>query len=143
MRKIKEDRYRGKDKELRELWAPIRSGDIYCSPGCGGKCTWASYTLASKEAETLAKRLGRGWKPVVHERAAPGWNNKAESACGQIGVYWIKGRSFQVYEAHFNGFSYADKKSPRKAVEKVLKKAIAERNRITEKLDKYRKCRWY
>lgn len=57
-------------------WDPVRTGNgQYCSPACGGKCTWASYQAAKRKASALAKSLGAGWKPEVHENL--GWYYRA------------------------------------------------------------------
>lgn len=59
--------------EMKALsWKARRSGPLYCSPACGGKCTWAAYTRANASAAALAKRLGIGWKPRVWENL--GWH---------------------------------------------------------------------
>jgi hypothetical protein len=61
-------------------WEPKRRGDIYCAPACGSGCTLAEYKDAVKRAETLAKRLGPGWTPRVHENL--GWHSRAIDATG-------------------------------------------------------------
>jgi hypothetical protein len=35
-----------KRKPVRDRWAPIRRGKIYCSPGCGRGCTVAEHDEA-------------------------------------------------------------------------------------------------
>ena len=61
-------------KPERELsWKPVlRAGGIYCSTACGGGCTKAAYDSAVKQAAALAKKMGKGWKPFVHENL--GWH---------------------------------------------------------------------
>lgn len=56
-------------------WIPKRRGKIYCSPACGGGCTYAEYLSAKTKAAKLVKRLGRGWKPRVWENL--GWHYQA------------------------------------------------------------------
>ncbi len=53
-------------------WEPIRKGEIYCSPSCGGKCTWSAFKRAHANGKALAKRLGNGWKVRVWENL--GWH---------------------------------------------------------------------
>ncbi len=61
--------------EKQQRWSPGRRGALYCSPGCGGKCTWADYQLARKRGHTLVKtltaKLGDGWGISVFE--SMGW----------------------------------------------------------------------
>ena len=56
-------------KEL--SWEPVLKGEIYCSSACGGRCTKAAHDNCVKKAKALAKRMGKGWKPRVHENL--GW----------------------------------------------------------------------
>lgn len=56
-------------------WKPKRRGEIYCSPACGGDCTYAAFQKAKRDAEKLAKIMGRGYKPYVWENM--GWHFKA------------------------------------------------------------------
>lgn len=55
-------------------WTPIRLGNVYCSPACGGNCTWEKYQAAVKRGNVLAKLLGPGWKGEVWENL--GWHYK-------------------------------------------------------------------
>lgn len=73
-------------------YKPVRKGDIYCSPACGYKCTWAAYQLATRRAKALCKLLGPGWEPHVWENG--GWHYKvyfgapvAEHHLGLVEVY--------------------------------------------------------
>lgn len=58
-------------------WTPVRRGAIYCSPACGGGCTWAAFQEATGNADALAKRIGGGWKPRVWENL--GWHYSVTS----------------------------------------------------------------
>lgn len=58
------------------------SGEIYCSPACGCKCTKAAYDNAVNEAYKLAKCLGDSWQPRVWENA--GWHFSATSGICEV-----------------------------------------------------------
>ncbi len=73
-----------------DRWKPVRNGDIYCSPACGGDCTFVDFSLANANAQLLCNRLDestrfKGWKPHVWENL--GWHFQASSPCGRISVY--------------------------------------------------------
>lgn len=53
---------------------PRLRGAIYCSPWCGGNCTKASFDSVTERAEKLAKHMGPGWRPIVHENL--GWHGR-------------------------------------------------------------------
>lgn len=60
----------------KKQWTPVlRKDGIYCSPGCGFKCTKAAHDEAQRNAALLAFALGPGWKPRVWENL--GWHFKA------------------------------------------------------------------
>lgn len=60
-------------------WLPVRRGNVYCSlNACGRGCTWDEYQAAVKESKRIAKVLGAGWKPSVHENL--GWFPRANNA---------------------------------------------------------------
>lgn len=63
---------------------PVLRGDIYCSPWCGGRCKKSDYDWAVAEADRLAREMGPGWEPVVHENL--GW------------FYYVKRGSVEVYD---------------------------------------------
>lgn len=74
------------DKKVKALsWDPVRCGDIYCAPACGGKCTWAAYQEAHKNAKALALMLGEGWAPDVWENL--GWHYAAKTTDGLMKVH--------------------------------------------------------
>lgn len=68
-----------------DLWKPVRKGSIYCSPACGGGCTYEAFLKASLEAEKLARRCGKGWEPRVWENL--GWHYAAASKGNQVKVH--------------------------------------------------------
>lgn len=71
-------------RAVRDINTPVRQGDRYCSPSCGGGCTWKEYQQAVRDADQLVKQLrGEGWKPVVWENL--GWHFQAVS--GPVQVY--------------------------------------------------------
>lgn len=61
-----------KRKRSGPSWRPRLRGGTYCSPACGGGCTFDAYIAATNAATLLAKRLGQGWKARVWENL--GWH---------------------------------------------------------------------
>jgi len=61
-----------------------RAGDFYCSPGCGGNCTWEAYQRCVIASEILARELGEGWTTEIHENI--GWFWSVISPCGRLNV---------------------------------------------------------
>jgi hypothetical protein len=55
-------------------WKPVRRGEIYCSPLCGGQCTHAAFLAVTEIAQRLAKEMGAGWEPVVSENLGWYWS---------------------------------------------------------------------
>jgi hypothetical protein len=53
-------------------WVPVRNDRIYCSPACGGSCTWLAHENAMSLAEGMILALGEGWLPEVFENL--GWH---------------------------------------------------------------------
>lgn len=76
-------------------WTPVRNGRVFCSPACGGRCTFAEYTKANKDAENLARTLGAGWKPRVWENL--GWHFSAEKADASVYEYGKAGSKHHYY----------------------------------------------
>ena len=66
-------------------YIPVRTGAIYCAPFCGGRCTWAAYQKAKKDANALVKKLGAGWEPYVHENL--GWHFAANKGVMQVVIH--------------------------------------------------------
>jgi hypothetical protein len=58
-------------------WKPVRQGNIYCAPACGGNCTYSAYQQAERRANQLAKKLGVGWTVRIWENL--GWYYKVIS----------------------------------------------------------------
>lgn len=52
---------------------PVRKGPIYCSPWCGGGCTWASYRKCVADAKLLAAAMSNGWTIDVRENLKWFW----------------------------------------------------------------------
>lgn len=107
---------------------PYRRGKFYGSDFCckARFCTWAAFQEATRKANALAKRMGTGWTPHVHENVGWYWEvispNKTVRLLNQDGTkYWAilgpPGKPFIEYEA----FS----KIPEEAVRRVLKTSRA------------------
>lgn len=57
-----------------QSWTPVRRGNAYCSPACGGRCTYSAYTHAHERAGQLVDTLGLGWSPRVWENLGWHWS---------------------------------------------------------------------
>lgn len=121
-------------------WNPIRNGDIYCSPACGGGCTFAAYENAHKLANSLAKRLSSPratWTTYVHENL--GWHYSVISPCGRIMV--SEDRGSPRYSALFGepfshmGIWVARGRTAKAAVRNVIQVAERELEKIQAHLD--------
>lgn len=66
-------------------WTPKLSGDLYCSPACGGGCTRKEYDAAMAVSQGIARRLGEGWAARVWENL--GWHASAAHSSGLVTVY--------------------------------------------------------
>ena len=70
-------------------WTPVRNGEYYCSPACGGHCTYEAFEQATKNAEALAelctKEIGGVWKTRVHENLGWHWHVYQEDT--NIAIY--------------------------------------------------------
>ncbi len=66
-------------------WKPRRKGEVFCSPRCGGGCTYVAYQKARIEGVALAKKMGPGWDCIFWENL--GWHYKAVK--GVVEVYPI------------------------------------------------------
>jgi hypothetical protein len=77
-------------------WAPRRYGPYYCSPACGGSCTYDAYVRATIDAGLLAQLLGPAWTPHVFENL--GWHTHVR-ACGgalTIAMHTLKEHALDV-----------------------------------------------
>lgn len=135
-------------------WKARRSGDLYCAPACGGRCTWAAYQKAKKDAAAFVKRLGTGWKARVWENL--GWHYEAATTDGTMKVHENRSRDgFLIsYTAFFERKTEALRaagergvitgnwaesgSTPQEAIEKVLRVAQAEIDTIQAALDSYK-----
>lgn len=117
----------GLEKRSRLSWKPKRSGKKYCSPACGGGCTWDAYQRAQRDAQKLAEHLGPTWIPKVWENL--GWHYKAVSSNGKLKVHpsiWqgkITGYIAFLGEGEFGGRWVVDYEDPREAVRVVIQTA--------------------
>jgi hypothetical protein len=116
---------------------PQRRGEIYCSPFCGAKCTYAAYLVAQHNGKTLARRLGKGWTFRVWENL--GWHSEAISPCGRWKVGAGKrGDSFTAFlgEKDSPGGQWAEHGStPQEAIMNTRAKAFEEITRKAALLD--------
>lgn len=115
-------------RKTNRRWVPVRRGTTYCSPGCGGGCTMKAYDSAKTLAVGMAKALGPGYRPGVHENL--GWYASAVSRCGRLKIHahiYVTGRL--TYTAFFGeppdpgGRWMATRREPRTAARAVLDNA--------------------
>lgn len=108
-------------------WVPVLRGDIYCSPGCGGRCKKADYDKAVEQAGFVAAALGHGWTPRISENL--GWHYEVTK--GQCIVIPIRNGGFSASvrmegtereggQVESFGVIKAHGREPREAVQKVL-----------------------
>lgn len=86
-------------KRQQRDWTPVRRGNgtkqtIYCSPACGGGCTWKAHQDAVKAGATLATRLGPAWQSRVWENL--GWHYAAELG-GRLTVCEYSPNEYSLY----------------------------------------------
>ncbi len=62
--------------------APVRKGDVFCSPWCGRGCKHAAYERARKDGLVLARRMGEGWSATVWENL--GWFYLVQKGVAEI-----------------------------------------------------------
>lgn len=121
-------------------WTPVRNGDAYCSPACGGGpvlCSFKRFVHASEVATEVARDLGNGWKPQVFENL--GWHARVVSPCGRINVSLPTRLNDTGYTAFLGpkstqpGGKWAESGStPGEAIENVLNAARADIRLIEE-----------
>jgi hypothetical protein len=119
-------------KNSERNWVPVRRGDTYCSPACGGRCTWTEYLKAKYKAEELVKELGPGWKERVHENLGWYWGAEDSTTCLNVSPSTHKGR-VQGYSAYLNeagqgpgGRWVGEGKTPKAAVADAIRQAKVE-----------------
>lgn len=123
-------------------WDPVHQGAEYCSPACGGKCTWAAYQEAQKNAKALALLLGKGWVPRVWENL--GWHWAAQTTDGLMKVYpdtnGYRGKvySYTAFFGEGTGGQWATHgDDPESAVAAVFDQVQKEIERITKLSARY------
>jgi len=105
-------------------WKPIRVGVAYCSPACGGGCTYAEYLAAIKKGDALAAKCGPGYTRRVHENL--GWHFCAEFK--SIRVYQHTSKNFW---ASVNGLYSGSASTPKQAIANAIQAARFHRDQIT------------
>lgn len=108
-----------------QKWTPVHKGKYYCSPACGGKCTWDSYQHAKRRGSALAKSLGWNWTYQVTENLG-GWSHCAVDDSRQLSVAPNGLRYHAILNISGFGGWDAVGNTPRKAVQQVLLKAKAD-----------------
>lgn len=99
-------------------WKPVRSGPQYCSPACGGRCTWAAFQKAKRAAAALQKALGPGWEPRVWENL--GWYYCVNATGKSLSVYPVSDRR---YHANWYGWWIGDGSTPQSAIAAAVEEA--------------------
>lgn len=123
-----------KTKTFKLSWKPKRNGDVYCSPACGGKCTWAAYQKAKRGAAALAKTMGPGWKPKVWENL--GWHFKVVRGDGGSVYSLDRGGHEHWADIHIFGDQYSAYHSdPKVAFERAEKSAMLHLFALAEALN--------
>ncbi len=130
------------DKKEKSGWTPVRNGDAYCSPRCGGGpviCSIKRYEHAVDVANEVARDLGHGWKPEVFENL--GWHARVVSPCGRINISLPTRPDVTGYMAFLGpkkiqpGGKWAERgRTPREAIENVLNAAREDLGLIEETL---------
>lgn len=100
-------------------WTPVRRGKVYCSPACGGDCTWAAHYSATRNAAALAKRCGPAFKPVVWENL--GWHYRAETEDRRVTIRQYAGQ----YQADVGGY-HGYGTTPQAALDAAVSVALAD-----------------
>lgn len=106
-------------------WVPVLNGDIFCSPGCGFKCTKKSYDQTVKRVNELCGNLGSNWIPRVWENG--GWHYTAKLIVpdGYIEIYPRKGENYWV-DSRLPGQFYVTTNNVSKGIDAVLNQAKLE-----------------
>lgn len=106
--------------EKKLSWTPVRRGDIYCAPACGGKCTWEKFELAQASAAKLADKLGDGWEPNVWENLGWHWGAKRGELRVLPSIFRGEVRAYTGYLKKWHGRG----DTPAEAVDAVLMEAL-------------------
>lgn len=105
-------------------WKPVKRGALYCSPRCGGGCTYAAYRAAEREAAALAKRMGPGWVPRVWENMGWHWQIvKGDCSISSGPNYWCNFNPNDLPQIHAHG------RTPKAALDAVRKIMMAVQKR--------------
>ncbi len=110
-------------------WTPRRRGAIYCSPACGGNCTYAAFLAAIKAGDKLAARCGPGYTRRVWENL--GWHFQAEISAGRLRVHRDRWDSFSAYLGEYCGKG----KTPKAAIQQVVDIAKAHIRQIQASIE--------
>lgn len=75
----------------KNLWKPVLSGDVYCSPGCGHRCKKSEFdAINALAAKVLGSVKTKGWRIEVCENLGWFWCLKND-LCG-LSLHYAPGR---------------------------------------------------
>lgn len=123
-------------------WKPVRHGDVYCSPLCGGGCRIEAYERAVDVSNKIAADLGPGWKGRVWENL--GWHASVISPCRRIRISLLTLPRDTDYMAFLGPVDEYDTcsgkwaesgRTPREAITNVLNAAKRDLGLITETIE--------
>ena len=135
----------GPRQVARDGWTPVRNGDVYCSPLCGGgprTCTIQNYERAVDLSNKVAADLGPGWTTRVHENL--GWRCSVTSPCRRIRITVPTRTGDTGYTAFLGPIDEHDMcvgrwaengRTPREAIENVLNAARHDLGLIAETIE--------
>jgi|GEM_PF-6727060 hypothetical protein len=102
-------------------WTPIRKGEIYCSPACGGDCTHAEFLKANRDAEALIKKCGKEvggkWEKRVFENL--GWHFEVSLVGGDLTVRQ-SGKTYSVSSHKYGSPAQVSTRLHSTSVKKVI-----------------------
>lgn len=136
---------RRKASEHKKGWTPVRYGDAYCSPLCGGGprvCSIQNYERAVDLSNKVAADLGPGWTTRVHENL--GWHCSVTSPCRRIRISVPTLLRDTDYTAFLGPIDEDDMcigkwaesgRTPREAINNVLNAAKRDLGLITEVIE--------
>jgi len=103
-----------------------------CASWCGRGCTKAEHDRALRLATACARKLGKGWRPRVHENL--GWYGYTVSSCGRITVRVSSPRrNVQRFLAQLGDGRWSSSGlNPGAAVDAVVSQARSEVSRLRE-----------